>query len=129
MTQKIVKFKALNDGEDARFCDLVYLVKQNYNTLKEVGLPADMDNSHMLSVIEQKMYADDRKVWARQIEREKKPATLQAIMTWMVTEMKSRMRATAPIRYGPSSSNRRAVRVGQRSDNMADVNFVAPLTF
>jgi len=50
ITQDIVKFKALEEGEDARFCDLVHLVRRCYNTLKEVGLPSDMDNSHMLSI-------------------------------------------------------------------------------
>ena len=99
--QDIVRFKALNDGEDARFCDLVHLVKRSYNILKEVGLPSDMDNSHMLSIIEQKMCTDDRKVWARELVREKKTATLHALMCWVAAEIKSRMRATAPIRAGP----------------------------
>ena len=45
----LLKFKSLRYGEDARFCDLVHLVKRCYNTLKEIGLPSDMDNSHMLS--------------------------------------------------------------------------------
>ena len=96
VTQDVVQFKALQDGEDVRFCDLVHLVKRCCNTLKEVGLSSDMDNSHMLSVIEQKMCTDDRKVWARDLEREKKPPTLNALMSWMTVEMKSRMRATAP---------------------------------
>ena len=96
--QDIVKFKALRDGEDARFCELVHLVKRCYNTLKEIGLPNDMDNSHMLSLIEQKMCSDDRKVWSRDLERNKQPATLQNLMTWMTVEMKSRMRATVPLR-------------------------------
>ena len=39
---------------NVRFCDLAHLVKRCYNTLKEVGVPYDMDNSHMLSIIEQK---------------------------------------------------------------------------
>ena len=88
VTQDIIQFKALQDGEDARFCDLVHLVKRCYNTLKEVGLPSDMNNSHMLSIIEQKMCADDRKVWARDLEKEKKPATLEALMNWMNVEMR-----------------------------------------
>ena len=62
VTEDIMQFKAFHDGEDARFYDLVHLVKRSYNTLKEVGLPSDMDNSHMLSIIEQKMCGDDRKV-------------------------------------------------------------------
>ena len=65
VTQDIVKFKPLHDDEDARFCELVHLVKRCYNTLKDVGLPNDMDNSHML---EKKMCPDDRKVWSRDLE-------------------------------------------------------------
>lgn len=48
VTQDIAKFRPLCDGEDARFCDLVHLVRRCYNTLKEVGIPNDMDNSDML---------------------------------------------------------------------------------
>lgn len=39
ITQDIVQFKALQEGEDARFCDLVHLINCCYNTLKEVGIP------------------------------------------------------------------------------------------
>ena len=118
VTQDIVQFKALQDGEDARFCDLVHLVKRCYNTLKEVGLPSDMDNSHMLSVIEQKMCADDRKVWARDLEREKKHPTINALMSWMTVEMKSRMMFTAPIRV--SGSNRKQINHLQGNQNKDD---------
>ena len=94
ITQDISKFKALQDDEDARFCELVHLVNRSYNTLKEVG----MNNNHMLALIEQKRSSDDRKGWARDLERERKEATLENIMKWMTTEMKSRMRASAPLR-------------------------------
>ena len=97
VTQDISKFKPLQDGEDSRFCDLVHLVRRSYNTLKEVGVPGDMDNSHMLSIIERKMGPDDRKVWSRDLEREGKPATLQGLLSWMTSEMKSRMRAIVPV--------------------------------
>ena len=60
ITQDIAQFKALQEEEDARFCDLVHLVKRSYNMLKEVGVPSDMDNSHMSSVIERKMCPSDR---------------------------------------------------------------------
>jgi hypothetical protein len=52
------------------------LGKRSYNTLKKVGLPNDMDNSHMLSIIERKMCADDRKFWSRDIEKDKKTASI-----------------------------------------------------
>ena len=102
ITQDIVKFRPLQPGEDAQFCDLVHLVKRSFNTLKEVGSQNDMDNSHMLSIIEQKMCPDDRKVWSRDLERQGGKATFNRLMEWMSVEMKSRMRATAPLR---SSSN------------------------
>ena len=115
ITQDIVRFRALQNGEDARFCDLVHLVKRCYNTLKEVGASSDMDNNHILSIIEQKMCPDDRKVWLRKLERGKKAATLQGLMDWMTGEMKSRMRATAPLRTG--SSNPRLVNHVRGQDN------------
>ena len=77
ITQDIAQFKALQVEEDARFCDLVHLVKRSYNTLKEVGIPSDMDNSHMLSVIERKMCPSHRKMWSRDLENEGKPATFR----------------------------------------------------
>ena len=58
----IVKFKALRDGEDAQFFEN-WFINRCYNNLKEIGLPSDMDNSHVLSLIEQKICSDDRKVW------------------------------------------------------------------
>ena len=116
ITQDIVQFKALQEGEDARFCDLVHLVNRCYNTLKEVGIPSDMNNSHMLSIIEKKMCPGDRKVWSRDLEREKQPATLHRLMSWMTVEMKSRMRAIAPVRN--SSTYRRNVNmVGGKVDD------------
>lgn len=98
ITQDITKFRPLRDGEDARFCDLVHLVQRSFTTLKEVGRPHDMDNNHMLALIEQRMCTDDRKVWARHLEISGKEATLAQLIAWMNTEMKSRMRATAPLR-------------------------------
>ena len=106
IAQDIAKFKPLREGEDSRFCELVHLVRRCYNTLKEVGLPSDMDNSHMLSIIEQKMCVDDRKVWSRELQRDKKPASLKGLIDWMSIEMKSRMRATAPIR---TTENNRSI--------------------
>ena len=63
-----------------------------------------MDNSHMLSIIEQKMCVDDRKVWSRELQKDKKPASLKGLIDWMSSEMKSCMRATAPIRTTGNSS-------------------------
>ena len=46
VTQDLTRFRPLREGEDARFCELVHLVRRSFNTLKEVGRPHDMDNNH-----------------------------------------------------------------------------------
>ena len=97
ITQDISQSKALQE-EDACFCDLVHLVKRSYNTLKEVGVASDMDNSHILSVIQKKICPSDGKIWSRDLEKEGKLATFSGLMEWTTVEMKSRMRATASIR-------------------------------
>lgn len=119
ITQDISKFKPLHESEDARLCELVHLVRRSYNTLKEVGLPSDMDNSHMLSIIEQKMCVDDRKVWSPELQEDKKPASLKGLMDWMSVEMRSRMRATAPIRT-TGSSNRLVHHLTKTNDGQND---------
>ena len=93
VTQDIVNFRSLQPGQDSRFCDLVHLVNRSYNTLKEVGNQNDMNNNHMLSIIEKKMCPDGRKVWSRDLERQR-----EKVMKWMTVEMKSRMHATASLR-------------------------------
>ena len=98
VTHDISKFRPLREDEDARFCDLAQLVRRSYNTLKEVNRPFDMDNNHMIAMIEQKLHVNDRKIWARHLESSKKEATLENLIAWMTTEMKTRMRATAPLR-------------------------------
>ena len=89
--------------------------KPCYNRLKEVDFPNDMDNSHMVSIIEQKMSMDDRKVWSRDLEKSNQLATPLGLMTWMTAEMKSRIRATAPLRTGSNNHTIHHVVVESRS--------------
>jgi len=63
-----VKFKVLQPGEDAWFCNLVHFGKQSFNMLKEVWSQNDMDNSHMLSIFEQILCPDDWKIWLQNLE-------------------------------------------------------------
>ncbi|KAJ8036637.1 hypothetical protein HOLleu_20672 [Holothuria leucospilota] len=112
----INKFKAVKEGEDSRFCELVNLVRTSYNALKEVGRPHDMDNSQMLALIERKLNMDDRKVWFRYLEREGKQASLSVLIDWLTSEMKSRIRATAPLRSETSKSGAAVHVVGKESD-------------
>ena len=71
ITQDITRFKPLRSDEYSRFCELVHLVRRSYNTLKQVNRPHDMDNNHVLALIEKKMCSDDRKLWARYLDKEK----------------------------------------------------------
>lgn len=72
----------------------------------------------MLSLIEQKMCVGDRKVWSRDLQKTNQPTRLLGLMTWMTAEMKSRMRATAPLRTGSSHHTIHHVNVmaGSRSE-------------
>ena len=94
----ITKFKNLKDGEDTRFIELAGLVRRSYSTLKEVGKEEDMNNSHMLALIERKLTNEDRKIWLRQ----QSSPSLKCLMEWMSQELKTRIRASAPIRDGRS---------------------------
>ena len=44
------------------------------------------------------MCSDDRKFWSRDFERQGEKATSERLMNWMDVDMKSCMRATAPLR-------------------------------
>ena len=85
----------------------------------------------MLSIIEQKMCVDDQKVWSGELERDGKEATLQGLIDWMNVEMKSRLRATAPLR---TASSTRSVNhflkdeSSKRQRNMAQMLHVSKLS-
>ena len=81
ITQDIARFKPLREGDDEHFCDLVHLVKRSFNTLAEVGRQNDMNNNHMLAIIEQKMFADNRKVWSRFLESTKSEVALERLIS------------------------------------------------
>ncbi|XP_071509125.1 uncharacterized protein [Diadema antillarum] len=93
----ISRFKPLKGGEDERFCDFVNLVRRSYHTLNEVGRDNDINNSHMLAVIERKLNEDDRRLWFRR-QDEETSQTLESLLKWMESEMRARMRSSAPVR-------------------------------
>eukprot|EP00057_Strongylocentrotus_purpuratus_P011425 XP_011665899.1 PREDICTED: uncharacterized protein LOC105439066 [Strongylocentrotus purpuratus] len=99
----ITKFKNLKDGDDKGFIELAGLVRRSYNTLKEINKEEDMNNSHMLSLIERKLTNEDRKIWLRQ----QKSPTFKCLMEWLSQELQTRIRATASIREGRSDSKPR----------------------
>ncbi|KAG1697393.1 hypothetical protein GQR58_006003 [Nymphon striatum] len=104
VTQNIMKYRNLKEGEDSRFCDLAHLVRRSFNILKEMGLPNDMNNNHMLAIIEQKLCMEDRKIWSRCLEGNGGQASLEKLLEWLTVEMKTRMRAGASIRSSNQGS-------------------------
>lgn len=52
VTADLERFKAIQPGEDQQFCELVNLVRRSYNILKGVKRPQDIDNTHVISLIE-----------------------------------------------------------------------------
>ena len=98
VTSDIERFKAVQSGEDHRFCDLVNLVRRSYNILKEVKRPQDIDNTHVISLIERKMTKEDLRVWARHIHVQKLEPSMCNLLNWMDEEMTARFRSGAAIR-------------------------------
>nr|XP_054761134.1 uncharacterized protein LOC129267449 [Lytechinus pictus] len=105
------KFHPLKEGEDGR---------RSYNTLQEVGKTNDMDNNHMISLIEKKMSNEDRKLWLRFVERERTDAPFHALLYWMEMELKTRIRASAPVRDGRSSAQQRDRRSSASVSNVVE---------
>ena len=62
ITQDLSPFKPTKEGEDFRFLDLVHLVHK----LQYLGRRSNnMNNNHILALIERKIDSIDRKVWLR----------------------------------------------------------------
>ena len=104
VTSDIERFKAVQTGKDHRFCDLVYLVRRSYNTLKEVKRTQDIDNTLVISLIEHKMTNDDVKIWARHIHSQKLEPSMKNLPKWMDEEMTARLRSGATIRKTGSTT-------------------------
>jgi hypothetical protein len=91
----------MKEGEVARFCDLLHLLKRSLNTLKEVGRENDMNNNNdMLAITEQRCMRMIAKyghaTW--KVARVRLHWRHKTLILWMTCEMKSRVRATAPVR-------------------------------
>ena len=86
------RFKPIQLGEGHRFCDLVNLVRRLFNILKEVKRPQDIDNTHVISLIERKLTRDDLKIWTRHINSQKLDPSMHNLISWMENEMTARLR-------------------------------------
>ena len=103
VTADIERFKPIQEGEDHKFCDLVNLVRRSYNILREIKRPQDINNSHVISLIERKMTKNDIKVWARHQHDQKVGPSMESLLKWMEDEMSARLRSGATIRKVRSS--------------------------
>ena len=104
ITSDLERFKSIQPGEDHRFCELVNLVRRSYNILKETKRPQDIDNTHLISLIERKLIREDQGVWARRLSQQKKEPSMSALLEWLEEEMGARMRSSAIIRKNNTHS-------------------------
>ncbi|KAJ8051027.1 hypothetical protein HOLleu_04444 [Holothuria leucospilota] len=63
--------------------------------LRGIGKESDMNNNHMLAIIEQKMTPDDRKVWTRHLQQTSEEASLKNLLNFVTDEMKD----VLPVKY------------------------------
>ena len=123
VTADLERFKAIQPGEDHRFCELVNLVRRSYNILKEVKRPQDIDNTHVISLIERKMPKDDLRVWARHIYVQKLEPSMTNLLRWMDKEMTARLRSGAAVRKtGNLRTSVNALGTGGNDHNSQDAN-------
>ena len=115
ITRDLERFRSIQPGEDHRFCQLVNLVKRSYNILKEIKRPQDMDNTHVISLIERKMSEDDLRVWARYLNSQKCEPSMDNLLSWMEAEMTARMCSGAQIRKNVRSH--RVNTFGSKTEN------------
>ncbi|XP_033115373.1 uncharacterized protein LOC117115613 [Anneissia japonica] len=121
VTQDISKFRCLKEGEDSRFCEFAQLIRRCFNILKQVGKEADMNNNHMLAIIEMKLTVEDRKVYSRILQQKGEEASLVGLLSFLEVEMKTRIRATASVRSSSTQSHAK-VNIGNQRFSPATNN-------
>jgi hypothetical protein len=126
ITSDLERFKPIQPGEDNHFCELVNLVRRSYNILKEIKRPQDIDNTHVISLIERKLTKDDQKIWARSINQQKIEPSMVALLEWLEEEMTARMRSSAVIRKAASNALRPSVNDFTTTSNQRAVNNNVP---
>ena len=60
--------------------------------------PQDIDNTHVISLIERKMTKDYVKIWALHIHSQRLEPSMKNLLKWMDEEMTARLRSGATIR-------------------------------
>ena len=108
ITSDLEKFRPIQPGEDQRFCELVNLVRRSYNILKEIRRPQDIDNTHVISLIERKLTREDQRIWARSLNTSTEPS-MATLLEWLEYEMCARKRSGAGIRKSYSNTAKSTV--------------------
>ena len=65
----IKKLRAIREGDDKRFIDLVDVVEKGYRDLLRLGIEQEMSNTSTVSIIEEKLPKDIRREWSREVNR------------------------------------------------------------
>ena len=65
----IKKLRAIREGDDKRFIDLVDIVEKGYHDLLRVEIEREISNTNSVSIIEEKLPKDVRREWSREVNR------------------------------------------------------------
>ena len=65
----IKKLRAIREGDDKRFIDLVDVVEKDYLDLLRVGVEQEISNTSTVSIFEEKLPKDTRREWSREVNR------------------------------------------------------------
>ena len=120
----ISKVKPLRNDEDHRFCEFVQLLIRCKASLKDVGRVGDIDNLHMISVIEQKLSSEDLRLWSRHVETEKLDINIDNLLSWLSAEMRIRVRVSSAIRSPTGNSGIRTPGNSSVQKSVKSINVV-----
>ena len=65
----IKKLRAIREGDDKRFIDLVDTVEKGYRDLLRLLIEREIPNTNSVSIIEKKLPKDIRREWSREVNR------------------------------------------------------------
>ena len=84
----IKQLKPVSDGDDRKFIDLVNTVERSYRDLSTIGMRAEMANSTIISLIEERMPHTTKNMWCLELsdkdsrvdDRNKYPYLLESLL-------------------------------------------------
>ena len=111
----IKSLKPMSDGEDKRFVDMVCCVERSYRELERIGMGAEISNSSVVGIIEEKLPKTIKTEWCLKVsdrdttvdDRNKFPSLLEFLQKHQraIEYGSNELRSTKHVQYGKGAVN------------------------